>query len=198
MTMTRSTNDIDSVPATGNRLRIGPSTHSHGGYIRFGRYGSGEVALEVVGEEGDTQYVATASPVPDGGPDPGEYGVWLKGWSENEGVPRALLDAGIVTLTGRRHPAAGFAEAEHAELTERARAILTARRENITAAAHREVGALENFGVVTAERAAQLKRLLTTEAIEQHDQDGMSIREIVDMYRDLTESSWDLRPRGAS
>lgn len=186
--MTPSTNDNDSVPETGDRLRVGPSTHSRGGYIRFGRYGSGEIALEVVGDEGDTQYVATASLVPHGGPDPGEYGVWLKGWSENEGVPKALLDAGIVTLTVRRHPA-GFAEVLHAELTERARTALDAKRQGLTAAAHREVDELLKLGLIGEQRAEQLKRLLITEAIEDHDQDGMSIRDMVDMYRDLTEPS---------
>lgn len=124
--------------------------------------------------------------VPHGGPYPGEYAVWLKGWSENEGVPKALADAGIVTLTGRLN-LAGFAEAEHAELTERARTALDAKREGLTATAHREVDELLKLGVIGEHRAAQLKRLLITEAIEDHDQDGMSIREIVDMYRDVIE-----------
>ncbi|MGH8303224.1 MAG: hypothetical protein ACRET5_17380 [Steroidobacteraceae bacterium] len=186
MIMTTSTNERNFVPDTGDRLPVGPSTHSRGGYIRFGRYGSGEIALKVVDEEGDTQYVATASLVPQGGPYPGEYAVWLKGWSENEGVPKALADAGIVTLTGRRN-LAGFAEAEHAELTERARTALDAKREGLTAAAHREVDELLKLGMIPEHRAEQLKRLLITEAIEDHDQDGMSIREIVDMYRDVIE-----------
>ena len=40
---------------------------------------------------------------------------WLKGWSEGEGSPQALEDAGIVKLTGRRAKT-GFVEAEEAEL----------------------------------------------------------------------------------
>ena len=39
--------------------------------------------------------------------------VWLKGWSENEGIPQALADAGIVKLTGT-HAYTGHASADEA------------------------------------------------------------------------------------
>ena len=39
--------------------------------------------------------------------------VWLKGWSENEGIPQALADAGIVELTGT-HAQTGHASADEA------------------------------------------------------------------------------------
>jgi hypothetical protein len=41
--------------------------------------------------------------------------VWLKGWSENEGVPEALEEAGLVKLTGETWPT-GFVEAQEAIL----------------------------------------------------------------------------------
>jgi hypothetical protein len=186
--MNTSRTDNGSTPGQKDRLRVGPATYMQGGYIRFGRYASGEIAMEIRDESNESQCVATVSLVPYGGPHPGEYAVGLKGWSENEGVPQALVAAGIVRLTGRRHPA-GFAQAEHAELTARARAALDAKRNGLTAAAHREVDALLKLGVISIKRAEQLKRLLITEAIEGHEQEGMSIREIVDMYRDLTEPS---------
>ena len=53
---------------------------------------------------------------------------------------------------------------------------------------HREVDALCSLGIIDAHRADELKRLHTAEAVEQHDQDGMSISDIIDMYRDMTES----------
>jgi len=41
--------------------------------------------------------------------------VWLKGWSENQGVPEALEAAGLVELTGETWPT-GFVEAQEAKL----------------------------------------------------------------------------------
>lgn len=184
--MNTSMTDNGSTPDHDARLRVGPATFTQRGYIRFGRYASGEIAIEIIDETDESQCVATVSLVPYGAPHPGKYGVWLKGWFENEGVPLALVDAGIVTLTGRRH-LTGHAEAEHAELTESARAALDTHRRNLASAAHREVDALCSVGLIDVHQAEVLKRLLTAEAVEQHDQDGMSIPDIVDMYRDLIE-----------
>jgi uncharacterized protein YbjT (DUF2867 family) len=85
-----------------------------------------------------------------------------------------------VTLTG-------YSEAEHAELTERARAALEKERKVITGAAHREIDELVKLGVIAPARAERLKKWLTAEAVERHEQDGMSISDMVDMYRDLTD-----------
>ena len=41
--------------------------------------------------------------------------VWLKDWSENEGVPEALVKAGIVELTGAHWPT-GYVSAKEARL----------------------------------------------------------------------------------
>lgn len=184
--MATSTTDNGSTPHDDDRLRVGPATYAKGGYVRFGRYPSGEIAMEIFDEVGEPQCVATVSLVPYGAPHPGEHGVWLKGYSENDGVPKALVDAGIVTLTGRRFPS-GYTEAEHAELTELARSTLESHRKNLKSATDREIDALSELGVIDAHQADELKRLITSEAIEQHDQDGMSISDIIDMYRDMTE-----------
>lgn len=106
------------------KLEVGPARWTRGGFIQFGRYQSGEIAMQIVSPDGEPEATATVSLVPYGAEHPGEHGVWLKGWSENEGVPAALEKAGIVTLTGRTH-FTGYTEALHAELTEAARAALS-------------------------------------------------------------------------
>lgn len=52
-------------------------------------------------------------------------------------------------------------------------------------AAHREIDELRKLRVINAKQASQLEKLLTRERIEQHDQDGMSVSDMIDMYRDL-------------
>ena len=106
-------------------LRVGAAQFFTAGTVVFHRYQSGEIAIEIIDDEGDRVGTATCALVPYGAPHPGKFGLWLKGWSENEGVPQALADAGIVTLTGRHHRT-GFAEAQHAELTELGREALAA------------------------------------------------------------------------
>ena len=98
-------------------LTIGPTKYSRGGAVAFGWYGSGELAIQVLNADGERELVATVSLLPYGAPDPGRHGVWLKDWSENEGVADALVQAGIVRLTGRTHPT-GYVHALHAELTD--------------------------------------------------------------------------------
>lgn len=56
------------------------------------------------------------------------------------------------------------------------------------AAAHREVDELAKLGLLTSGRAEKIKRLLTSEAIERYEQEGMRLSDIVDLYRDLTEA----------
>lgn len=58
-------------------------------------------------------------------------------------------------------------------------------------AAHREVDELVKLGLLTPGRAQKIKRMLTREAIEQYDHEGMRLSEIVDLYRDLTEPGED-------
>lgn len=59
--------------------------------------------------------LATATVYMDGHPLPSPKHVWLKGWSENDGIPDALVDAGIVKLTGITC-IAGYVEALQAEI----------------------------------------------------------------------------------
>lgn len=107
-----------------NVLRMGAAKWTKGGLIKFGRYGSGELAIQIINEtDGQPEAKATVSLVPYGAEDPGEFGVWLKGWSENEGIPEALEKAGIVQLTGAQH-STGYTFAQHGVLTDTARAAL--------------------------------------------------------------------------
>ena len=80
--------------------------------LRFGRYGNGSTAIQAF-QGAEPMFVATVAL--DEMPKKGH--VFLKGWSENEGVPQALERAGIVMLTGRKIPT-GYVEAEEAELLE--------------------------------------------------------------------------------
>jgi len=76
----------------------------------FGKYGDGSPAIQAF-QGREPMFVATVAldVVP-----PWNH-VFLKGWSENEGVPAALEKAGIVKRTGRKIPT-GYVEAEEAEL----------------------------------------------------------------------------------
>lgn len=109
-------------------LRVGPTKYSDGGHIHFGEYGSGEIAITIMEDSMTPSLKATVSLVPYGAPDPGTFGVWLKDWSENEGVSDALQAAGVVELTGKTF-ATGYVEAKHAILTKRARVELLKGRD---------------------------------------------------------------------
>ena len=99
-------------------LACGPTKYSRGGFIEFARYESGEIAMFVNGPEGP-EFKPTVSLVPYGAEDPGEDGVWLKDWSENEGAVKALVASGIIELTDRTHPI-GHVIAKHGRLTQAA------------------------------------------------------------------------------
>lgn len=101
-------------------LAVGRTRHGGSGVVRFGEYAFGGTAMRVFSEGGEPLYTATVCMEGHELPD---TEVWIKDWSENEGVAQAFVDAGIITLTGRRVPA-GFVEALHARLTERAIAAM--------------------------------------------------------------------------
>ena len=96
---------------------VGPSRYSRGGTIVVGYYHDGSIALQITGMEG-MEGKATVCLAPEG-PTAKEGFCWLKGWSENEGLPEALEKAGIVKRTGETYPV-GFPgaglEAELAEI----------------------------------------------------------------------------------
>ena len=79
--------------------------------LEFGFYGNNSVAIQGHSLFGEPMFVATVAldEVP-----PTNH-VFLKGWSENEGIPEALVKAGIVKLTGRKIKT-GYCEAEEAVL----------------------------------------------------------------------------------
>lgn len=99
---------------TATPLRVGPAKYSNGGTIEFHRYHNGEIVIDVIADDGQREARATVA-LEFATNAASRNGVWLKGWSENEGLPEALEKAGIVKRTGEKH-ATGFCEAEFAEL----------------------------------------------------------------------------------
>jgi len=98
------------------KLKVGPAKFMGAGYVEFSKYPyNGETAIRVFSEDGEPEATATVA-LESAPPARSRNGVWLKGWSENEGVPEALEKAGIVKLTGETHPT-GFCEAVFGELT---------------------------------------------------------------------------------
>lgn len=79
--------------------------------LSFGCYGDGSTAIQGKSLLGEPIFTATVAL----DEKPKEGHVFLKGWSENEGVPDALVKAGIVQLTGRKIPT-GYCEALEAKL----------------------------------------------------------------------------------
>lgn len=112
--------------ATAAKLKVGPAKWTPGGLIEFARYRDGEIVILVINPvDGEREAKATASL--EGAPSAAiRNGVWLKGWSENEGLPEALEKAGICTRTGEKWPT-GFCEAEFATLSPEALEAIDAR-----------------------------------------------------------------------
>lgn len=79
--------------------------------LQFGKYQNSSTAIQAFSLYGEPEFTATVAL----DEKPKEGFVFLKGWSENEGVPNALEKAGIVELTGRKLPN-GYCEAEEAKL----------------------------------------------------------------------------------
>jgi len=83
-------------------LKVGPYKYNDiGGYIKFGRYANYQVAIQVLSSRGveSIATVALVDPKSNLG-DKNNTHCWLKGWSENEGLPEALEKARIVKITG--------------------------------------------------------------------------------------------------
>jgi hypothetical protein len=81
-------------------------------FVRRETYSNGRPALQLLCKDGEPYAMATVN-LPDKAQEEGH--VFLKGWSENEGIPEALEAAGIVKRTGLKLRT-GFAEAEDAVL----------------------------------------------------------------------------------
>lgn len=108
-------------------LKVGPAKFCRGGNIAVAFYSNGEPALVIVSANGEREAVVTVClDAPIIGPEK----VWLKGWSENEGIPGAMEKAGLVKLTGEVWPT-GHAYALEAEvLPELAKEIAAAMSVN--------------------------------------------------------------------
>lgn len=104
----------------------GPTKFGSVGRVHVGRYGiGGPLALVLVDpENGEQILIATVNMVHN--PLEDRRSVWMKGWSENEGVPKAFVDAGVIELTGNV-VTAGYAFAEKARLTDRFYASLPSK-----------------------------------------------------------------------
>ena len=57
-------------------LLVGPFGCSKGGLLEFGRYQSGEIAIQIYNKYGEPEATATVALVPYGAPDPGVRGVY--------------------------------------------------------------------------------------------------------------------------
>lgn len=103
--------------------------------LRFGLYRSGEIAIEIIDKKGDFypdsiagERITTATvALSEYGVAPSTGCVWLKGWSENEGLPERLQEIGVVRLTGRAAPC-GYAVAQEGELTPAGLAAIAAAK----------------------------------------------------------------------
>lgn len=75
---------------------------------------TGDVALVGrVHDTGEPAYTASVC-IPDDKPQPGC--VWIKTWSENEGILDALLEAGVISETTGRFARTGFTHAIECKL----------------------------------------------------------------------------------
>lgn len=64
--------------------------------LNFRKYGNGSPAITATSLDGEPMFTATVAL----DEKPADGCVFLKGWSENEGIPEALVKAGVVELTG--------------------------------------------------------------------------------------------------
>ena len=84
------------------------------GQIYLSPYSNMEIALLIAEPGNEDEYSAATGALVDAR-HVGPTHVWLKGWSENVGVPEGLEAAGLVRLTGETCPT-GFAHAQLAEV----------------------------------------------------------------------------------
>ena len=64
--------------------------------LHFGNYGDGSPSITATSLDFEPMFKATVAL----NEKPADGCVFLKGWSENEGIPEALVKAGVVELTG--------------------------------------------------------------------------------------------------
>ena len=110
-------------------MNVGPTKYIPGGTVKFGRYDNDEIAIEIMALDGsgEAEAAATVNMAPYGAPLAGPEHVWLKGWTENEGLPEALVKAGVCTLAGVEFTY-GHAPAQLAKLSDEALAEIAAAK----------------------------------------------------------------------
>ena len=87
--------------------------------IQFARYPNGQLALQLVTEDGEPWLIATSAtafPVPDGC-------IAVKNWSENDGVPDILVRGGVIEGVPLASVASGFVSVPIYRLTAAALAV---------------------------------------------------------------------------
>lgn len=106
---------------TNPEFKITGTKYGSEGVVRVGRYADGMLALVIVDEiTEETILKATVSIAPNKKGDISYINkrhVWIKTWSENEGIDKCLVNANVLKLTGKT-TITGLANAELAELTE--------------------------------------------------------------------------------
>lgn len=85
--------------------------------LKFGQYGNGNTAIQLVEKE-SREPVATATVNGDRINNDNEVGI--KDWSENEGMTRALVDAGVIDFMPVDIEPSGFVMIGYYELTNNA------------------------------------------------------------------------------
>jgi len=76
-------------------LKVGPATYSKAGTVSIGFYQCGAVALVIESNSGIEAKATVNMPEVDLQKDQ----IILKNWSENTGIPEALVKAGLVEIT---------------------------------------------------------------------------------------------------
>lgn len=98
-----------------DKLTIGGAKYFSGGEVSFAKYGVDDTVAIMINDPHTGERLAVASVNLEEADLPSPKHVWLKGWSENEGVPEALEKAGIIKRTGETKQT-GFCQAELAEI----------------------------------------------------------------------------------
>jgi hypothetical protein len=78
-----------------------------------GFYADGSPVFDIVGREAGRMLRATVCMAPDYEPAPGN--VFIRDWSENEGILRSMIDAGLISEPVRQVPA-GFTHAHECKM----------------------------------------------------------------------------------
>lgn len=77
-------------------MLIAKSRYGQGGTVVFAEYANGDTAIIIESESGEREGILTVCIVP--APKPGPDQVWVKTWSENEGILEAAIVSGIIHL----------------------------------------------------------------------------------------------------